>query len=296
MIRYQYCPICKGSAIAPAIQVKDFSVSGEFFPVYECRDCTARFTQDVPEENAIHPYYEFPDYISHTDTRKGLVNNLYHRVRKITLASKRRMVEKFSGKSSGALLDYGSGTGAFLHEMKSAGWNVSGLEPDPGARDKALQLYGITLSTPDQLHLIPDESVDVITLWHVLEHVHALHETMSHLKRVLKMGGIIFIAVPNYTSTDAQLYKSKWAAWDVPRHLYHFSPKAVKKLFDLHGIHFIQTIPMWFDSFYVSMLSEKYRTGKTGLFSAFVNGLKSNFKAMGEQERCSSLIYVGTRQ
>ncbi len=293
MIRYQFCPICNGSAIAPAIQVKDFSVSGEEFSIYECADCTARFTQDVPEENAIHSYYEFPDYISHTDTRKGLVNNLYHRVRKITLSSKKNLVEKLSHKKSGTLLDYGAGTGAFLNEMKTAGWQVTGLEPDKGARDKAQALYQIQMNTPDHLHSLATESLDVITLWHVLEHVHSLHETLEQLKRVLKKGGIIFIAVPNYTSTDARIYKSEWAAWDVPRHLYHFAPKSVKKLFEIHGFQFQQLLPMWFDSFYVSMLSEKYRNGKPGLVNAFFSGLKSNVAAMRGHEFCSSLIYVG---
>jgi SAM-dependent methyltransferase len=284
MIRYQFCPICKGTAIAPAIRVIDHSVSGETFPIFECSDCTARFTQDVPEENAIQPYYQFNDYISHTDTRKGLVNKLYHQVRKITLSSKKKLVEKFSNRSTGTLLDYGCGTGAFLNEMKQAGWHVIGLE-----------LYHLNLDTPGKLDTLPADDIDVITLWHVLEHVHTLHETMAQLKRVLNKDGLILIAVPNYTSGDAKHYQSAWAAWDVPRHLYHFSPASMEKLFALQGFQLEKTIPMWFDSFYVSMLSEKYKTGKTSLVNAFLNGLRSNASAFNNTSLCSSLIYVGRK-
>ena len=263
--------------------------------MFECADCTARFTQNVPDENNIHPYYEFPDYIPHTDTRKGLVNNLYHRVRKITLSSKKRLVEKLSGKTSAVLLDYGCGTGAFLNEMKTAGWKVMGVEPDEGARKKALQLYGIETATPQNLNSFTSASADVITLWHVLEHVHLLHETLTELKRILKDDGLLFIAVPNYTSNDAKHYGEHWAAWDVPRHLYHFSPRSLKKLFELHHLSLAASLPMWFDSFYVSMLSEKYKTGKPGLASALFTGMVSNVSALSDKDKCSSLIYVGRK-
>jgi 2-polyprenyl-3-methyl-5-hydroxy-6-metoxy-1,4-benzoquinol methylase len=189
-------------------------------------------------------------------------------------------------------LDVGCGTGAFLNTMLQAGWDATGLEPDETARKNAQELYQVQpLSSPEIFNL-PEQQYDAITMWHVLEHVHQLHEYIDQLKKLLKPSGKLIIAVPNFTSADGQHYKSHWAAYDVPRHLYHFSPASMKKLMELHGMQVIEHKPMWFDSFYVSMLSEKYKNGKDNLISAFFRGLLSNIAAMGNHQKCSSVIYV----
>jgi SAM-dependent methyltransferase len=295
MIHCQICPLCGSTNIHQVLQVKDYTVSGKLFPIYQCDSCNGRFTNDFPDESEIGAFYQSPEYISHTDSRKGFVSTLYQLVRSYTLVAKRKSITRVSGIRTGSVLDYGCGTGAFLAEMKKAGWQVTGLEPDAGAREKAASNYGIRPQPPQHLLELPDGSFDLITLWHVLEHVHRLPETMDHLIRVLKPGGNILLAVPNYTSADAVHYGAAWAAWDVPRHLYHFSPASMKQLLIRHQLQLRQIDPMWFDSFYVSLLSEKYRSGKASLFRAFFQGLRSNIKAFTDKETCSSLIYWGTK-
>lgn len=286
------CPVCGSPQIAPVLNAKDYTVSGEIFSIWHCSNCTHRFTQEVPGEETIGKYYQSTDYISHSDTKKGIINALYHRVRKITLKGKLNLVKQVTGKSTGTILDIGCGTGAFIDTMQTAGWTVRGLEPDANARTKAKELYGLDAEPIENFNHLPAQQFDAITLWHVLEHVHELHYYIQQLKIYLKPGGKLLIAVPNYTSHDAVHYKEYWAAYDVPRHLYHFSPQSMENLLQQHSLQLTAIKPMWFDSFYVAMLSEKYKNGKGNLLNAFITGCISNLKAMGEKKRCSSLIYV----
>ncbi len=289
MISYRQCPVCNSSDIFEVLVAIDHTVSREQFPVWQCRECSLRFTQSVPDEQNIGKYYQSGDYISHSDTKKGVVNSLYHRVRNITLQQKKNLIVSRTGCTGGTLLDVGCGTGSFLSVMKDGGWTVKGLEPDDKARALALQ-KGLDVSDNSTLFSLPRASFDAITLWHVLEHVHELHSYLEQLRKLLKPGGFLFIAVPNYTSGDAMHYGAEWAAYDVPRHLYHFSPASMKKLLALHQLETAAILPMWFDSFYVSMLSEKYKRGH--LISALLHGTVSNLSAVGNHQRCSSLIYV----
>ena len=292
MIHYDNCPVCGYKNIADKFVVKDYTVSGEEYMLQQCHKCTFVFTQDVPSQEEIGSYYASQNYISHSNTQKGLVNNLYHKVRKITLVAKRKMIISETGTSKGNLLDVGCGTGAFLNEMKTAGWNITGLEPDETARKNAQDLFGIYPQPSHELFQLNAGTYDAITMWHVMEHVHQLHEYVAQLKNLLKPGGRLFIAVPNYTSYDAAIYQRFWAAYDVPRHLYHFSPASMRELMGKHGLQVLKTKPMWFDSFYVSMLSEQYKNGNGNIIGAFFTGLVSNTKALFNKERCSSVIYV----
>lgn len=292
IINYTHCPACNATSIEPVLAVKDQTVSQQVFDIWQCQACTLRFTQGIPGESAIGKYYQSETYISHTNTNKGLVNRLYHIVRGFTLKSKRKLVQSTSGRNTGQLLDVGAGVGVFAGFMQQSGWQVIGLEPDPATRQRAQELHQVSLHDTSRLFQLPAESYDVITLWHVLEHVHRLQEYLAQLKKLLKPGGVLLVAVPNYTSYDAAYYGEYWAAYDVPRHLYHFSPASMQMLLQQHGLNVQSIQPMWFDSFYVSLLSEKYKTGKASLVRGFMTGLRSNRKAMGEKERCSSLIYV----
>jgi len=291
-IHYSQCPVCAGRNINPLLTIKDHSVSGEEFVIWQCADCTLRFTQDPPNENNIAPFYKSPDYISHTNTDKGFINKAYQKVRNYTLQQKARLIIDETKVLTGNILDLGSGTGAFLNVMKNKGWQVKGIEPDEDARQLSKSLYSLNIEEPLVLNKLQDGSFDAITLWHVLEHVHQLHDYIEHLKRLLKPGGKLFIAVPNYQSRDSAIYRSYWAAYDVPRHLYHFSPKSIEHLMQKHGLKVEAKKPMWFDSFYISMLSSKYQSGKTNFITAFINGLRSNFSALINNKRCSSLIYI----
>ncbi len=292
MFHHTFCPNCQSARIHFFLDAKDYTATAEVFPIWECDECSLRFTQDAPLKNESDRYYQSDQYISHSDTKKGLTNKMYHLVRSITLNQKRKLIQKLTGLKKGTLLDIGAGTGLFAKTMVQAGWEVTALEPDEKARAKA-QEVGVSLNDPSILFSQQASTFDVITLWHVLEHVHELHEYLAQIKTLLKPGGKLIIAVPNYTSRDAAYYKEYWAAYDVPRHLYHFSPDAMNNLLSSHGCRLVSMHPQWFDSFYVSILSEKYKTGKPGLLAGAWQGLKSNMTAMKDRKRCSSLIYVG---
>lgn len=295
VVHYTNCPVCDSTAIRNVLSAQDHTVSHKSFAIWECANCSLRFTQDVPGTSAIIPYYKSEKYISHSNTSKGFINQLYQWVRRKTLKKKRRLIQKITGLQTGSLLDLGSGTGGFAHVMKEAGWQVRGLEPDADARQTAKELHGIDLEEAAQLYQLPSSSFDAITLWHVLEHVHDLHQYVAKLKDLLKDKGKLFIAVPNYTSKDAAIYREFWAAYDVPRHLYHFSPASMKLLVEKNGLKLTHYRPMWYDSFYISLLSSRYKNGKANYFAAFLNGLRSNLKAFGDVKRCSSVIYVMER-
>ncbi len=292
MIHYDFCPACGSASIHKALCATDHTVSGNSFEVWQCAGCSLRFTQNVPTEDQIGKYYRSEDYISHTESRKGLINRLYLLVRRFTLRTKRRFVSRETGLQKGRLLDIGAGTGAFLHTMRGAGWEVTGVEPDSGAIHRAEEAYGIQLQPSEQLFSLPENHYDAVTLWHVLEHVHQLHRYLEQIKKSCRPGAKIFIAVPNYTSLDAERYGAAWAAYDVPRHLYHFSHAAMDALMKRHGLRISRIQPMWFDSFYVSLLSEKYRSGRPRLIAGCITGLRSNLKAISRPRRASSLIYV----
>ena len=290
-IVYTACPVCNDTNINFSLTATDHTVSHKTFEIWYCRKCSLQFTQNIPSKDEIGPYYQSENYISHSDTTKGLINRIYHRVRKSTLVSKRKLIEKITGSDHGNILDIGAGTGAFLNTMHKAGWQVAGLEPDATARFRAKQTYGLSLQTTSHFFQLPAESFNAITMWHVLEHVHDLHDYIKQLKKLLKPNGCIFIAVPNYTCYDAKVYKEFWAAYDVPRHLYHFSPGSMKTLLQQHGLKIKSIKAMWYDSFYVSMLSENYR-GHGSLVQAFLTGFISDCKALLNREKASSLIYI----
>ncbi len=289
------CPVCNSEKTYFALKIKDHSVSGEFFEVYECSRCSLRITKDAPPSENIGIYYESEDYISHSNTRKGIVNSLYHLVRNRTLADKYHLLEKLSGLTLGHHLDIGAGTGAFVQYMNAHGWKSMGIEPDEKARTLALADHQTKLLSAEAFDSLLPESFDVISMWHVLEHVHALYPYLEQVRKILKPRGLIFVAVPNYTSYDGMKYKADWAAYDVPRHLYHFSPASMKWLLKTAGFELTRIAPMWYDSFYISLLSEKYAGGRTSLLKGFYNGAVSNIQALKEKERCSSLIYVAKK-
>ena len=291
-IHYSNCPVCQSDQIYSVFEVQDYTVSLEEFEVMHCRSCTARFTQNIPDIHDISRYYKSEEYISHTNTHKGLINQLYQRVRVQTMKQKAAIVKKHTGLVTGNLLDIGSGTGTFLNTMRGKGWSVAGLEPDADARELAASEYGIHANPSHLLFSMDPESFDAVTLWHVLEHVHGLHDYLSQIKKVLKKEGVLFVAVPNYTSKDATSYGKYWAGYDVPRHLYHFSPQSMKTLIEKHGMTISAMLPMWFDSFYVDMLSSKYKTGRINYISAGLHGLASNINAIGKVEECCSVIYI----
>ena len=267
-------------------KVKDYSVSKEIFDLHHNPEFDLLITYPKPSLEKLPSYYESEDYISHTDGKRSLFEKLYQFIKNIALKNKLKLINSESEK--GKLLDIGAGTGDFLVVAKKDGWQITGIEPGEKPRNIAIQ-KGV--SFVNELKELEDNSFDVITMWHVLEHVPDLEFQIKELKRLIKPNGTILIAVPNFKSFDANYYGKFWAAFDVPRHLWHFSKTAIEKLFAVENLKLVKVHPMKFDSFYVSLLSEKYKNGKMNFLNAFWIGYKSN--RYGKQNlEYSSHIYV----
>lgn len=288
----QSCPACFSLQTHPVFICRDYSISGESFGVQECEQCTLRFTTDVPPEADCGRYYDSPNYISHTNTTGDLTGILYRAVRRFTLSEKRRILQKVTGLPIGTILDVGCGTGTFANTMRLAGWDVTGTEPNWEARQQAILRFKINALEPEAIFGLPEGKYDVITMWHVLEHVYPLHQYLQQLHKLLKPKGKLVIAVPNYTSTDARHYGKAWAAYDVPRHLYHFSPLSLQKLAHRHKFKIVRIRAMYFDAFYIALLSEQYRTGRKRYLRAFWQGLRTTLHSLFNQTVSSSVMYV----
>lgn len=288
MINQTHCPLCP-QELKIVFTTKDYLVSGEKFDIVECSDCRLRLTSPFPEKEDIGSYYESDEYISHADESKGLFDSTYNMVRSYMLGRKINIVEKSSGKKQGAILDIGCGAGHFLNTMKANGWNIKGVDASRKARELVKSQFDIDVMAPEDW-LNSDETYDVITCWHSLEHVYEPWDYLEKIKTQLSPGGVLIVALPNYESTDGNEYGADWAAYDTPRHLFHFTPTSIGKImfdseFLIDEIH-----RMSFDSFYVSLLSSKH-TGKA-MISGIWNGFISWLSSWIHKERCSSLIYI----
>jgi len=267
------------------LKTKDYLVSQENFNLIFDKESDMLITEPQPKN--LEKYYDPKNYISHSDDKNSFIEKVYQQVKKITLNKKVKLIDQYSLDEK-ILLDIGCGTGEFLAYAKNKNWNTVGVEVNQNARNKAsnknLKIY-------KSLEDLPNRQFNIISLWHVLEHLTNLNEKISLIKRKLDDNGTLIIAVPNYKSYDAKHYKEFWAAYDTPRHLWHFSQDAIKILFEKHNFKVTKTLPMYFDSFYVSLLSEKYKNGKSNYLKAFYRGLISNIKAKSNGEY-SSLIYI----
>lgn len=267
------------------LKTRDFSVSGEEFQLYYNEELEMLVTQPVPKD--LDKYYDSDDYISHTDSDRTIFERLYHQVKQKNLKNKIQLIENQIVKPKN-LLDIGAGTGDFLTIAKKHGFHIEGVEPNSKARDKA-KAKEITLKAG--LEKLANDKYQVITLWHVLEHLPNLEAQIKKLKSLLDDDGILIVAVPNFKSWDAKHYKSNWAGYDVPRHLSHFSKSSISRIFEKHGLKVHKTKPMIFDAFYVSILSEKYKGNKIHFVVGMLKGLWSNTMALFTKEY-SSLIYI----
>jgi 2-polyprenyl-3-methyl-5-hydroxy-6-metoxy-1,4-benzoquinol methylase len=275
-------------SLKPYLRCKDYTVSKEVFKILIDEETELLITSPRPDDVNLSKYYESEDYISHSNSHKSVFTKIYQIVRNYTLRQKIKLINSFGSKEK-TLLDIGAGTGEFLFECHKDGWKVEGIEPNMNARKLAEEKTGTKLKT--QISELGTERYDVITMWHVLEHVPNLTEYVSQLNDLLNSNGTIIVAVPNHKSFDASYYGKFWAAYDVPRHLWHFSQTSIQKLFARENMKVNQILPMKFDAFYVSLLSEKYKKGKMNILKAFNIGWRSNLKAKHTSEY-SSLIYV----
>ena len=290
MVDLIHCPVCKEQYFSKYLDCKDHFLTKEDFTIVECDNCHLLFTNPRPTEIDQPSYYKSEEYISRSNVKGGLVNSIYHKVRNHTIKKKYSIVNRNSQGNN--ILDIGCGTGELLNYFKLKGWNTRGVEPDPDARKLAIDNYQLNISDLDSLLDKADIRFDIITMWHVLEHVWDLHSYLDGIKNLLNDNGTFIVAVPNRNSWDAKHYKSMWAAYDVPRHLYHFSQKSMNELMESANFKLHKIVPMKFDSYYISLLSEKYKTGKQNMLKGFLNGLYSNFYARLNQNNFSSLIFI----
>lgn len=286
------CPFCKSENTKQYLKLKDYFLTQEDFGIYECADCKLLFTTPRPSSSEIGRYYKSDDYLSHNENQKGLVPYLYKWVKKRNIKNKFKiaLANNYVKRDKTRLLDYGCGIGDFLCYAQRNGCCVYGCDLSADARLLATKKIGETVVEPSELSSLPDWRFDVITLWHVFEHVDDLKSLTNQFYRLLADNGRLVIAVPNYKSYDAEHYKDKWAAYDVPRHLNHFHKESLENV--LNGKFALKKIkPMKWDAFFISMMSEKYLPNGKPLLKGFLNGLKSNLSAKKTGEY-SSLVYV----
>lgn len=280
------CPACSANNSHNYLEIKDHSVSGEVFKTMQCGNCSLIYTNPRPEAEALGPYYESEDYISHTNNTRTLFEKAYHIVRSYMLKQKWKAIAKHQHKTN-SLLDIGAGTGAFLNHVQHKVELIQGVEPSDKARKIAEKQLGIKLSS--SLDAVVNKDFDCITLWHVLEHLPELRSDLNKINQLLKDEGLLIIAVPNSQSYDAKNYQEFWAAYDVPRHLYHFTKESLDKLIQSYNFEKVETRNMPFDSFYVSLLSAKYQ--KSSKLKAILTAAISNLKGLNSKNQ-SSLIHI----
>ncbi|MCX6244540.1 MAG: methyltransferase domain-containing protein [Bacteroidetes bacterium] len=284
------CPVCGKPDFTRFLNGRDYFLSGEEYTIVYCNHCGMKFLNPRPDATGIAKYYLSPDYVSHDAEQKSILNFVYRLVRNFTIGGKYRLIRKYS--SGKFLLDIGCGTGEFLRYCRQKGFDVKGIEPGEKPRTFARTEHQLDVAEESYLDGLDHPSFDIVTMWHVLEHVHRLDERMKKIETILNPGGTLVIAVPNCDSWDAVHFGEFWAAYDLPRHLYHFSQSTMKLLAENHGFKIEKIIPMKLDAFYICLLSEKYSKGKQNYFSAVMNGIRSNTFARKNKNNYSSLIYI----
>jgi 2-polyprenyl-3-methyl-5-hydroxy-6-metoxy-1,4-benzoquinol methylase len=285
----EYCPSCKGKEFSEFLTTRDYFLTQEEFKLVHCNNCELVFTNPIPLPSDLAAYYDSPDYLSHKVSKFSLTGFIYNQLREINLKGKYKLISKF--KKNGKILDIGQGTGEFLNFMQKKGWETKGVEPNESARKFAIKNYNLSVVDEKAIQEISANYFDVISMWHVLEHVVNLRERMQQVAKLLKKDGILVIAVPNLNSPDSQKYKDKWAGLDVPRHLYHFTVKTMDFLLSSSGFEVILLHPLKLDAYYVSMLSEKYLKNSFPYPAALINGFNSNLSARKENNY-SSMVFV----
>ncbi len=291
MVHHTACPVCNSGDISHYLRCSDHFLSRDEFDLYKCSSCGFIFTQDHPDEKNSGKYYESDEYASHNDN-KGISGILYNASRKIMFRKKLRLIRKVAGLNNGRLLDIGSGSGHFLAGMNNAGWDTSGIEINEKARKQSASKFGLEVLEPHLISTLKQESFDCITLWHVLEHFHDPFTYTNEIKRLLKPGGVCIVALPNCSSYDALHYGAYWAAYDVPRHLWHFNSDTFMKFSAKAGLKLTEIHSLPLDVFYISMLSEKYKGTRLYFLRGILRSLWFSLRSLFYKNRSSSLVYI----
>jgi 2-polyprenyl-3-methyl-5-hydroxy-6-metoxy-1,4-benzoquinol methylase len=292
MVTVNNCLVCGSDNIAFRLVCSDHLTGGGNFDIYTCKNCGFFFTHNPPSVEILEKYYDAEEYISHSDTKKGFTNILFHITRNLMFYRKRRIIAKTTGLNDGNLLDIGCGTGYFAAFMKKSGWNVTGTEVNKNARIFAREKFNLEVIDEADLTKFDHNHFDCITMWHVFEHLQDPVNYTSVILRLLKPGGVCVAAMPNCDSYDAQYYSQFWAAWDVPRHLWHFTSETFRRFSEKAGLKFSGTLTLPLDVFYISILSEKYKGSKLSFISGILKSLWFSILVLFNKHKTSSLIYI----
>ena len=292
MVHHDRCPLCSSEMITGHFRCTDHFLTKETFLIARCMVCGFLFTQDYPDEHHIYKYYESENYISHSDSTEGMVNKIYHLIRQLMLLRKRSIISNLTGLKQGRLLDVGSGTGHFASMMKKSGWIVKGIEISEKARNYSSTTFDLDIIAPDKISGLEKNSFDCVTMWHALEHFHDPHKYISDITALLKPGGICLVALPNCSSFDAKYYGQFWAAFDVPRHLWHFDTVTFRDFTGKSGLQVHHQLVLPFDVFYISVLSEKYKGSHWPFITGITRAIWFSFLTLFNRSGSSSVIYV----
>ena len=291
-VNHQQCPICGQKEFKSKYNIQDYTVSKESYYVLTCENCGFMFTQNAPDFEHIGPYYKSEDYVSHSDTQEGVFYKVYHKVREYMLNQKRRAIlENSTENRTLKLLDIGTGRGYFLNHMQEHGFLCTGIEQDPDVRKLASDEFNLNILAPEKLYGLQENKYDVITLWHVLEHVHDLRGYLEKIEKLLKKDGLLVVALPNPTCADEKIYKEHWAGWDVPIHLWHFTPQNIEDLLSQYHFKMTDKRRLPFDPFYVSILGSQQRGDTMPMLRGAFNGLRSYISCLSDIDKTTSLIY-----
>ena len=296
MEQLEQCPCCQSKQIKSGDTISDFFLTNESFRLSKCLNCSFEFTHPRPSIKEIGRYYQSENYISHHSTNTSLFHQLYRLIRNYMFGKKMRYIRTYFKKQYNeiSLMDYGAASGDFLAYCKTQHFKtLAGIEQDASCRKAAADIHGIPLKSPEALEALPQNSFDVITLWHVLEHIHNVDEVIALFHKLLDENGILVIAVPNINSLDRKIYGKYWAAYDVPRHLYHFNASTISILLQRLGFTLVGKHALPFDAYYISLHSEwlKKSNALMAFLRAIKNGFRSNFSAQKTGDY-SSLVYV----
>lgn len=267
------------------LKLIDNLVSREEFQLVWNQDYQCYETSPLPEK--LEKYYESEDYISHTDDSETLISRIYQRAKRINLRHKLKLAARYC-EGPGVIMDIGAGTGDFVKYAQDRGWEAYGVEPNETARERA---HAKGVAVYSNISVQQEAVYDAVTMWHVLEHLPDLEDQIRAISQTLKPGGTLILAVPNYKSLDAKYYKSNWAAYDVPRHVWHFSRGSIESIFKRHGYELQAMKPLWLDAFYISWLSETYKRNRLAPISGAFMGMASNLYGLFRRE-FSSHVYI----
>ena len=281
------------------LSANDHLVTGRKFDILKNPETTILETHPRPTKEELPTYYDSENYTSHNDKSAGIVSFCYRIIKSISTRRKIRIgqnsLSKNTPQNKPRLLDVGCGTGDFLYSCLKKGWQINGIENNKNAKKNSRTEVSSFIFDDFEFLKSQPERFDIITMWHSLEHIIDLKQTIVDMKKLLTNKGVIVVACPNHKSFDAMFYKESWAAYDLPRHLWHFDKDSISKLFLEHNMQLTKTLPMYWDSFYISILSEKIISKKNKFLKGVIVGLLSNVSAMFSKEH-SSLIYVFNKE